>query len=179
MSIHERINLDIHIENITNEVNEAIAVGMEMCGLQMESYAKLRCPVDTGLLRNSIAHAVSGEVPSIGVSYKGTSRKARAYRSNDTHADTAATRKSGTAGKAVDPVQKGTYTNMVPKSKGTAVAYVGTAVYYAPYVEMGHIDPKTFKHYPAQPFIRPAVTDHMDEYGNILKNALSGVGNDN
>ena len=38
----------------------ATARGLEICGEKAESYAKEICPVDTGRLRNSIAHAQEG-----------------------------------------------------------------------------------------------------------------------
>lgn len=40
-------------------MDKAVAKGLEMCGLVGEGYAKLKCPVDTGRLRNSISHAYS------------------------------------------------------------------------------------------------------------------------
>lgn len=47
------------------------------------------------------------------------------------------------------------------------VAYIGTNVEYAPYVELGTSRQK------AQPYLRPAAADHAEEYRNVLKNALS------
>lgn len=52
---------------------------------------------------------------------------------------------------------------------GRAV-YVGTNVYYAPYVEMG-----TSKHPKPQPFIEPAVVAHKDEHKNTIMQALQGT----
>lgn len=46
--------------------DEAIARALEAIGLTAEAYAKLKCPVDTGRLRNSITHAVSGVTVYIG-----------------------------------------------------------------------------------------------------------------
>ena len=40
---------------------EAVLRALEAVGLTAERHAKERCPVDTGLLRNSITHAVSGQ----------------------------------------------------------------------------------------------------------------------
>lgn len=37
----------------------AVLRGLEACGMTAETYAKQDCPVDTGRLRNSIAHAVN------------------------------------------------------------------------------------------------------------------------
>jgi HK97 gp10 family phage protein len=44
--------------------------------------------------------------------------------------------------------------------------YVGTNVEYAPYVEFG-----TYKQRP-QPYLKPAIQNHMDEYKNILETEL-------
>ena len=43
---------------------------------------------------------------------------------------------------------------------------IGTNVEYAPYVELGT------KNMAAQPFLRPAATEHMDTYQNILKDEM-------
>lgn len=40
--------------------------GLEAIGLTAEGYAKKETPVDTGRLRNSIAHAVEGDAAYIG-----------------------------------------------------------------------------------------------------------------
>lgn len=61
--------------------------------------------------------------------------------------------------------------------------YVGTAVEYAPYVEFGHhqevgryvpaIGARLVKEFvPAQPFLKPAIQNHLDEYKNILETEL-------
>nr|DAO63020.1 MAG TPA: putative tail component [Caudoviricetes sp.] len=44
--------------------------------------------------------------------------------------------------------------------------YIGTNVDYAVYVEMGTV------HTPAQPFLKPAATEHSDEYKRVLEAAL-------
>lgn len=41
------------------ELQKALLAALEKCGLLAEGYAKKLCPVDTGGLRNSIAHAVA------------------------------------------------------------------------------------------------------------------------
>ena len=61
--------------------------------------------------------------------------------------------------------------------------YIGTAVEYAPYVEFGHhqevgryvpaIGARLVKEFvPAQPFLKPAIQNHLDEYKNILETEL-------
>ena len=61
--------------------------------------------------------------------------------------------------------------------------YIGTAVEYAPYVEFGHhqevgryvpaIGARLVREFvPAQPFLKPAIQNHLDEYKNILETEL-------
>lgn len=54
--------MGIEIIDNTREVLEALKKAkeraLEMIGLKAERYAKEKCPVDTGNLRNSITHAV-------------------------------------------------------------------------------------------------------------------------
>ena len=108
------ININKDVEKYTEE---SILQALEMIGLKAESYAKMKCPVDTGLLGNSIAHAVTGEQPSIGGSYKGTKKKARTYKANNPD-------ESG-------EIKQGTYVGHTPKKKGEYTVYVGTNVEYA------------------------------------------------
>lgn len=91
---------------------QALERGLEAIGMQAEGYAKMKCPVDTGLLRNSITYAVSGK----GVSY------------------------SYTANKKTNGVKKsGSVSGTMGNSENPAV-YIGTNVEYAPYVEMGTVN---------------------------------------
>lgn len=92
-------------------IDSAIGVALEEIGLLAENYAAMKCPVDTGNLRGSIAHAVDA------------------------------------GGKAV---------------------YIGTNVEYAPYVELGTSRQE------AQPFLRPAASEHGAQYRQVLKKALGG-----
>lgn len=56
---------------------EAAALrALEKCGLEAEKYAKSLCPVDTGNLRNSIAHRVNSEEPA---AYVGTNSEYGAF----------------------------------------------------------------------------------------------------
>lgn len=50
---------------------------------------------------------------------------------------------------------------------GNAV-YIGTNVEYAPYVELGT------SHQRAQPFLRPAASEHGAQYRQVLEKALGG-----
>ena len=57
------ISVSINVNNgIGAEVNAACRRALEICGGKAESYAKMRCPVDTGNLRNSITHQAEGDM---------------------------------------------------------------------------------------------------------------------
>ena len=43
---------------------EQVLLGLHAIGQEAEGYAKGNCPVDTGMLRNSITYAVTGEGPA-------------------------------------------------------------------------------------------------------------------
>ena len=107
------MNVDIEIksdntESVLSELADKVSTALEMCGMQAENYAKMKCPVDTGLLRNSITH---------------------------TQAD-------------------------------SETEVIGTNVEYAPYVEMGTSRQQ------AQPYLRPAIEDHVNEYKRIIQSVL-------
>ena len=117
-----------HSEEILAAMEDAVQKALEECGLTAENYAKRLCPVDTGNLRNGIAHSVSENV-----------------------------------------------------------AYVGTNIEYGKYVELGtgkfvaggrpapwvYQDAKGNWHrthgQKAQPFIKPAVADHVNTYQAIIE----------
>lgn len=103
-------------EDNTREVSalivSALDRAMEEVGLAAEGFAKRKCPVDTGNLRNSITHEVN---------------------------------LGGVGGHA---------------------AYVGTNVEYAAYVELGT------RRTQAQPFLRPAATEHGSTYRSIIERNL-------
>lgn len=54
-------------------------------------------------------------------------------------------------------------------SEGEKAVYIGTNVEYAPYVELGTSKQK------AQPYLRPAATEHANQYRQVLKNTLGGA----
>lgn len=61
-------------------------------------------------------------------------------------------------------------THTVVSKPNGAAAVVGSAVEYAPFVELGTRKSK------AQPFLRPAVENHADEYRAIAESVLKGGG---
>ena len=73
--------------------------------------------------------------------------------------------------KRLCPVDTGRLRNSIThttRSEPGPVAYIGTNVEYAPYVELGTSRTK------AQPYLRPAIADHVDEYKQIIQNDLKG-----
>ena len=51
-------------KQVIQDLGTAVERALEIIGGKAETYAKQNCPVDTGLLRNSITHAIGGNVPS-------------------------------------------------------------------------------------------------------------------
>lgn len=70
--------------------------------------------------------------------------------------------------KKLAPVDTGNLRNSITHDvdDGEPAAYIGTNVEYAPYVCLGTI------HMAAQPFLKPAVADHANEYRKIIENEL-------
>ena len=53
-------------DEVEGGIERAIGAALEEIGMLAEGYAKKRCPVDTGRLRNSITHTTSGNSAYIG-----------------------------------------------------------------------------------------------------------------
>jgi HK97 gp10 family phage protein len=66
------------------------------------------------------------------------------------------------------PVDTGNLRNSITHTADAEAAYIGTNVEYAPYVELGT------RRAAAQPFLKPAATDHAGTYANIVKDELGG-----
>lgn len=73
---------------VGKELEKAIERALEIIGGKAETYAKKNCPVDTGLLRNSITHAIGGSGPAITTYHANTGNGSGSY--------------TGTAGKQGD-----------------------------------------------------------------------------
>lgn len=93
-------------KEMLNEKDEAIEKALESIGILLERYAKESCPVDTGLLRNSITYCIDGKHPNI-PNYQGTDGKSGGYDGE-----------------------------MPKEPKGKRAVFVGTNVEYASIVEM-------------------------------------------
>ena len=115
------MNLEFNITDnsplILAALPEAIEKALEAIGLQAEGHAKVKLSnkpkrIDTGLLRNSITHAVSGKPPAIGTYAADESKPGRQ--------------------------NAGWYDGQAPEeADGQKAVWIGTNVEYATYVHDG------------------------------------------
>ena len=104
MSVRFTSNKDAILQESANKMRKA----GEIIGGAAEGYAKALAPVDTGLLRNSITHALGGGSTAISE-----------YTDDNV-------------------VKKGSYDGIMPEDEhGQVTVYIGTNVQYAPYQELG------------------------------------------
>lgn len=61
MPVVTTVDLKDNAQEVLAAMREQVLLGLEAIGQEAEGYAKDECPVDTGRLRNSIAHAVDGD----------------------------------------------------------------------------------------------------------------------
>lgn len=126
------------------------AVGIQVATNAREEIQKNPSRIDTGLLRNSITHAVNGGGTAIG-----------GY---------SADRPSKYTGKMPDP---GTYGGTMPQGKkGVNTVYIGTNVEYAEYVHEGFHLPSGKKVAPNR-FLKNAIENNKDEIISIIKQELT------
>ena len=74
--------------------------------------------------------------------------------------------------KKLAPVDTGNLRNSITHDvdDGETAAYIGTNVEYAPYQELGTI------HIKAQPFLKPSVADHANEFRKLCENEMKNGG---
>lgn len=101
------VSVTLHFKEFDKALAEDIEKALTACGIRAEEVASGLCPVDTGLLRNSITFALDGEE-----AHKG------AYKAD----------KGGEAGK---------YDGIAEKENNGRAVLLGTNVEYAIYVENG------------------------------------------
>lgn len=92
----------------------------------------------------------------------------RALDSQVEAALTAVGMQAETYAKQLAPVDTGRLRNSITHELDTAnkAVIIGTAVEYAPYVELGTSRQK------AQPYLKPAIINNLSEYKNIVENTL-------
>lgn len=152
-------------DKILDELGVAIPRALEAAGLLIEGYAKAKCPVDTGLLRNSITHALGGQEAAIKV-YHADSAKGAVVKGGKK----LKTYKTGAA------TSMGWYEGTAPPEENTV--FIGTNVEYAPYVEYGHMLPgstgKSGSIKSGAHFLQSAMTGHPKKVEQIIEQALKG-----
>lgn len=162
------MSVDIHIEDhsgdILNALNQNIDKALEAVGLQAAGYAMLNLEreprrIDTGLLANSIAYAIAGNVPEV---VKNGEKSGQEYKSNskDKH------------GKKINIIE-GKYQGRIAKNEGEHTVYIGSNVEYAEYVEYGATLPSGGIMQPNH-FLKDAVSEHKDEYKRLIETVLKG-----
>ena len=139
-----------HVQEVRRATEKAIQKAARMIGGSIAGHAAEACPVDTGLLRNSITFALGGEAPAMPI-----------YHSNSEDKN----------GKRIEVVE-GHYDGSAPADNDHQVTvYVGTNVEYAPYQELGapnaNIDPR--------PFLRPAFENNREEIQQIIEKTLGDI----
>lgn len=67
------------------------------------------------------------------------------------------------------PVDTGNLRNSITHEVGDGYVEIGSAVEYAPFVELGTV------HMAARPYLTPAAESHGSEYENVLKMELNNV----
>lgn len=132
MGVEFRMGND-HTDEVQEAVHDAVLVALDAAGLQGATLARMELQntpsrIDTGLLRNSITHAVGGKAPAMS-----------SYSGSDTHtAKSPSAVKRGLVGKPAPDPRSGTYAGTAPKDpEGSYSVYIGTNVEYAPYVHEG------------------------------------------
>ena len=145
----ESVTLKItdYSDEILKELSEAIERGLEEVGGEAVKYAAGDCPVDTGLLRNSLTYALDGGTTKI--------RTYKADRGGET----------------------GSYSGSFPKNhnwfwRSSRTLFVGTNVSYARAVETNtNVEHTTGKAH----FLKDAVANHSEQYKNIIETSLEAA----
>lgn len=146
-----RLEFDVksHVDEFMDAVVGKMPMILKAVGMTAEGYAKEDCPVDTGLLRNSITYAISGEEPAI-TSYSADK------------ADESGVVQTGSYGGATEPEdQAGCYSLLL-----------GSNVKYAPAQETND----QFNHTVGKAhFLRDAMQNNREEYKEIIEAVLMTV----
>lgn len=146
----DNVTVVSNITYVRKATEKAMKKAARMIGGTVSGHAVGACPVDTGLLRNSITFALGGESPQI-----------TTYKSNDTDKN----------GKEIE-VKEGSYSGDAPKDNDNEVTvYVGTNVQYAPYQELGAPN----RNLEARPFLRPAMENYTSEIEQIINQCFNDL----
>lgn len=144
---------DVQFEDNTDEVlsefQAAVLRGLERIGSEAEGYAKDLCPVGTPESTGKPGYIGGTLRNSITHAISGQPAAINSYSDN-----------AGTV--------KGKYSGTAPNDLDPAV-YIGTNVDYGGPVENG-----TAK-MAAQPFLKPAISDHRQTYKNIMEDEMKNA----
>lgn len=158
MAAHIDFTFNDHSDEIVAAIEERVNLALNLMGEVVEGYAKEDCPVDTGLLRNSITHTLGGA--SVSFSYHAS------YGSNRNKAGKRYTARAKNAGS----VGFGTMSGVTGTDDDNA-CYVGSNVEYAPYVEFGDYRHTTGKNH----FLRDAAQGHVEELKDVAQKTLKTI----
>lgn len=123
------VTINDHSKEFNAALDRAKKAALVKVGMQAERNAKIKCPIDTGRLRNSITYATS------------TKAFASSYADNQHHQ----------------------YNGALQVSPGEDEVIIGTNVEYGLAVES------------RKPFLKPAATEHKQEYETLIKNTLKNA----
>ena len=144
------VTVTSNLQRVEKATVTAMQRAARMIGGTIEGHAKEYCPVDTGLLRNSITFAIGGENANV-----------QSYKSNN----------RDKTGQEIE-TKTGSYGEAAPAdTAGEVTVYVGSNVYYAPYQELGAPNINL----EARPFIRPAFENHRNEIEQIIRQQLESI----
>lgn len=147
-----------HSAEVIARVQEKVNLALNLMGEVVEGYAKENCPVDTGLLRNSITHTLGGA--QLSSSYHAS------YGSNYNKSG----KRYGAGSTKAGSVGIGRYTGTMGSS-GDNSCYVGSNVEYAPAVEFKDMAHKVGKAH----FLRDAGQNHIDELRDVAQKTLKTI----
>lgn len=141
-------DFESHVDDIIASKNAALRRAAEIIGGTAEGYAAELCPVKTGLLRNSITHAISGEAV-----------RKKVYKAN----------KGG---------KRGSYQGILfaEDGDGKISVYIGTNVQYAPIVELGMPGSKRIPKPYLRPAINNHIAEYRTIYKTEMSDALAPYG---
>ena len=150
------IRIEDHTDDVMAEVRDRMRQALSLMGEEVEGNAKEYCPVDTGLLRNSITHTGAGQ--SVSMSYHAS------YGSNRSSSGRRYSAASANAGSVGVGRVSGTMGTSDEMSE-----YVGTNVEYGQYVEFRD----ALHHNTGQAhFLRDGAMNHVDRLKSIAEATL-------
>ena len=163
MAKGSNVTVTSNVDLAKKRMKSAMNYAAEMIGGIVEGHAKELCPVDTGLLRNSIMHILAGRTET------------KVFLANPRD-------KNGNA-TGFNTTRRATVSVPADEDEDHVSVYVGTPVEYAPFVELGHHQ-QPGRFVPAigkrlkqsfvkgKPFLRPACENSKAEIRKAIEKAV-------